>query len=39
MKGVRRPAESIQAFDGTIFGIIVIVVGWVRVTISPFPLL
>ncbi len=27
---LRRPAETIQAFDGTIFGLIVIVVGWVK---------
>jgi hypothetical protein len=27
---LRRPAETIQAFDGTIFGVIVIIVGWVK---------
>ena len=30
MRGLRRPAEVIQAFDGTIFGVIVIIVGWVK---------
>jgi hypothetical protein len=30
MRGLRRPAEAIQAFDGTIFGIVVIIVGWVK---------
>ena len=27
---LRRPAETIQAFDGTMFGVIVIIVGWVK---------
>ncbi len=30
MRGLRRPAETIQAFDGTVFGLIVIIVGWVK---------
>jgi hypothetical protein len=27
---LRRPSETIQAFDGTILGVVVIIVGWVR---------
>lgn len=27
---LKRPAETIQAFDGTIFGLVVIIVGWVK---------
>jgi hypothetical protein len=27
---LQRPSETIQAFDGTVLGLVVIIVGWVK---------